>query len=86
MTEERIVNRNPYLFGPGPVRRVSKPGVMTSYGRMPPLQGFTMAAIHGMIFAVGGALGGKGAAVDTVKIDSLGLSLLLVRQHRYRAI
>jgi hypothetical protein len=53
--EERIINRNPYLFGPGPVRRVPK-GFLTSYGRMPPVQGFTMAAVHGMIIALGGAL------------------------------
>ena len=55
--EERIINRNPYLYGPGPVRRVAPAsGFMTSYGRMPPLQGFSMAAIHGMIFAIGGVM------------------------------
>ena len=55
--EERIINRNPYLYGPGPVRRVAPAsGFMTSYGRMPPLQGFSMAAIHGMIFALGGVM------------------------------
>jgi hypothetical protein len=55
--EERIINRNPYLFGPGPVRRVPPAsGFMRSYARMPPVQGFSMAAIHGCIFALAGAL------------------------------
>ena len=54
--EERIINRNPYLFGPGPVRRVPTTGFMSMYGKMPPVQGFSLAAIHGCIFAVGGAL------------------------------
>ena len=53
--EQRIIHRNPYLYGPGPVRRVPT-GFLGSYGRMPAMQGFTMAAIHGMIFALAGSL------------------------------
>lgn len=49
----RIVNKNPYLFGPGPVRRVPK-GIMSYYGRLPPAQGFSMAAIHGTVLALSG--------------------------------
>ena len=58
MTGERIINRNPYLYGPGPVRRVPS-GVLSSYGRMPPLQGFSMAVIHGTIMALAGSFAFK---------------------------
>lgn len=54
MAGERIVNRNPYLYGPGPVRRTPS-GMGSYYGKLPPLQGFSMAAIHGMIFALAGS-------------------------------
>lgn len=54
MTGERIINRNPYLYGPGPVRRVPA-GVLTFYGRMPPMQGFSMAAMHGVALALAGS-------------------------------
>lgn len=54
MTEERLINRNPYLYGPGPVRRVPK-GFLTSYSRMGPLKGFSMAAAHGVVVALIGA-------------------------------
>lgn len=55
MAGERLINRNPYLFGPGPVKRVPK-GAFTSYGRLPPLQGFSMAALHGVALALTGSL------------------------------
>lgn len=58
MTAERLINRNPYLYGPGPMRRVPT-GAFTSYGRMPPVQGFSMAALHGIIFALTGAFAYK---------------------------
>lgn len=51
---DRIINRNPYLYGPGPIRRVPK-GPMSYYGRLPPLKGFSMAAIHGVAFALTGS-------------------------------
>jgi hypothetical protein len=51
---DRIINRNPYLYGPGPVRRTPS-GVVGYYGKLPPLRGFSMAAIHGCIFAFLGA-------------------------------
>mgnify|MGYP003390216125 CR=1 FL=1 len=55
MAGERIINRNPYLYGPGPIRRVPS-GLASYYGRLPPLQGFSMAAAHGVVFALAGAL------------------------------
>jgi hypothetical protein len=58
MVAERSINRNPYLFGPGPVKRVPK-GLFTSYGRMTPLRGFSMAAIHGTGLALAGAFAFK---------------------------
>jgi hypothetical protein len=54
-TSERIINRNPYLFGPGPIKRTPS-GLGSYYGKLPPLQGFSMAAIHGCIFALTGGL------------------------------
>ena len=55
MTGERLINRNPYLYGPGPVRRVPT-GFTSSYANMPPVRGFSMAAIHGAAIALAGAL------------------------------
>ena len=51
---ERIINRNPYLYGPGPVKRTPK-GFMTFYSRMPPVQGFAMAAAHGVVLGLVGS-------------------------------
>ena len=48
----RIINRNMYLFGPGPLKRVQPPGLLTSYSRMEPATGFAWAAIHGVIFSL----------------------------------
>ena len=39
----------------GPIRRVPS-GLASYYGRLPPLQGFSMAAAHGVVFALAGAL------------------------------
>jgi len=58
MPQERIINRNPYLYGPGPIRRVPK-GRMGYYGSLPPVQGFTMAALHGLVIALAGGLSYK---------------------------
>ena len=55
---ERLINRNPYLFGPGPVKRIPT-GTLTSYGRMPPLQGCSMAAMHGIGLALAGSFAFK---------------------------
>lgn len=52
--EQRIINRNPYLYGPGPVLRRPS-GLGSYYGKLPPLQGFSMAAIHGCILAFAGS-------------------------------
>lgn len=51
---ERIINRNPMLFGPGPVKRVPK-GVMSMYSRLPPVQGFALAAGHAVVLGLTGA-------------------------------
>lgn len=45
MAGERIINRNPYLYGPGPVKRVPT-GWLSIYHRLPPVQGFSLAAAH----------------------------------------
>jgi hypothetical protein len=39
---ERIINKNPRLYGPGPVRRTPN----MYYSRMPALRGFAMCATH----------------------------------------
>eukprot|EP00934_Nitzschia_sp_Nitz4_P008615 Nitzschia sp. Nitz4//scaffold46_size129759//111379//111618//NITZ4_003522-RA/size129759-exonerate_protein2genome-gene-0.121-mRNA-1//-1//CDS//3329552658//8605//frame0 len=45
---ERIINYNKRLFGPGPVHRPPPAGIRGYYARMPPLKGFTYAALHGV--------------------------------------
>lgn len=55
---ERIVNRNPYLYGPGPIRRVPS-GMGSYYGKLPPLQGFTMAVVHGTVISLVGGYAWK---------------------------
>lgn len=54
MKEERIINYNRYLYGPGPVKRVPK-GIFSFYARLPPAQGFSLAAAHGMVISLAGA-------------------------------
>lgn len=54
MVADRIINRNPYLYGPGPMRRTPK-GPTSYYGRLPALKGFSMAATHGVLLALAGA-------------------------------
>mmetsp|Transcript_20970 Transcript_20970/g.51517 ORF Transcript_20970/g.51517 Transcript_20970/m.51517 type:complete len:115 (+) Transcript_20970:146-490(+) len=53
---EKIINYNKRLFGPGPLARVPAPGIRGYYARMPPLQGFTMAAVHGVTMGLGVSL------------------------------
>ena len=55
MAGERLINKNPYLYGPGPVRRVPK-GMFSYYGRLPPLQGFSAAALTGAAIAFTGSM------------------------------
>ena len=43
MTQERIINRNPYLYGPGPLARRPK-----GLGARPPLQGLVVCAARGL--------------------------------------
>jgi len=49
----RIINYNKRLFGPGPLARVPAKGISGYYARMPPLQGFVMAAVHGTAIGLG---------------------------------
>ena len=53
MSPARIINYNKRLFGPGPVARLPASGIRGYYARMPPLQGFSMAAVHGTILGFG---------------------------------
>lgn len=54
----RIINKNPYLYGPGPVKRVPS-GAMSMFGKAPPVQGFSMAAGIGIVLALGASFGFK---------------------------
>jgi hypothetical protein len=53
---ERIINRNPYLYGPGPVKRVPSRPFFGHFGRLPPLAGFTQAATFGVVLALSGSM------------------------------
>ena len=45
---ERIVNKDPRLFGPGPVRRVPN----TYYAKMSAVRGFSMCATHAIVLGI----------------------------------
>ena len=49
----RIINRNPVLYGPGPLAR--RP--LTGLGARPPLQGLVICALQGIVFGLVGGLG-----------------------------
>lgn len=55
MAGERIINRNPYLYGPGPFRRTPT-GMGSYYAKLPPVQGFGAAAVHGLVLSLVGGL------------------------------
>ena len=50
---ERLINRNPQLFGPGPVARRPAEG---SIGAMPPLRGLVICASQGIAFGLFGGI------------------------------
>ena len=50
---ERLINRNPQLFGPGPVARRPAEG---SIGAMPPLRGVVICASQGIAFGLFGGI------------------------------
>eukprot|EP00560_Eucampia_antarctica_P007612 CAMPEP_0197827046 /NCGR_PEP_ID=MMETSP1437-20131217/3922_1 /TAXON_ID=49252 ORGANISM="Eucampia antarctica, Strain CCMP1452" /NCGR_SAMPLE_ID=MMETSP1437 /ASSEMBLY_ACC=CAM_ASM_001096 /LENGTH=73 /DNA_ID=CAMNT_0043427755 /DNA_START=75 /DNA_END=296 /DNA_ORIENTATION=+ len=59
----RVVNKNPYLFGPGPVRRMP-----TGLGARPPLQAFKICAFQAMgVALIGGFAYNFIIGNDTVK-------------------
>jgi hypothetical protein len=58
LLSERIVNRNIWLYGPGPVERTPT-GAFSYYANQDPKWGFSIAAIHGMIIGVGASLAFK---------------------------
>ena len=47
---ERLINRNPLLYGPGPVARRPDGGI----GAMPPLRGLVVCASQGLAVALVG--------------------------------
>lgn len=47
---ERLINRNPYLYGPGPVARHA-----TGIGAMDPLKGLVTCAAQGLAVALTGS-------------------------------
>ena len=49
---ERLINRNPLLYGPGPVARRPQGGV----GAMPPLRGLVVCASQGLAVALAGGI------------------------------
>ena len=54
MGEQRLINKNPYLYGPGPIKRVPT-GTFSYFGRVAPLQGFSSAAMVGVAIALTGS-------------------------------
>lgn len=50
---ERLINRNPHLYGPGPLARRPAEG---SIGAMDPLKGLVVCASQGLAVAVAGGL------------------------------
>lgn len=58
MAQERIINRNPYYFGPGPIRRIPT-GPFSYFGRQPPVAGFSAAAAVGVAIALIGSMAFK---------------------------
>lgn len=67
----RVINYNKTLYGPGPVARMPVAGIRGYYARMPPLQGFSMAATHGVLLglAVAGYFKVFMGDPDTKKIE-----------------
>ena len=57
---ERIINKDPRLYGPGPVRRIPN----KYYSAMPPLKGFATCATHAIAIGFAGALFFKFAMAD----------------------
>ena len=55
---DRIINKNPYLYGPGPVKRVPR-GAFSMFGKAPPVQGFSMAAGVGVVLGLATSFGFK---------------------------
>ena len=66
---ERLINYNKRLYGPGPVARVPASGIQGYYARMPPLRGFVMCAVHGVVMgAVIGAYYKYGMAAPETRV------------------
>lgn len=47
---DRPINKNPFLYGPGPLGRRPTTGI----GARPPLQGLVICAAQGLAFAMAG--------------------------------
>mmetsp|Transcript_9817 Transcript_9817/g.12964 ORF Transcript_9817/g.12964 Transcript_9817/m.12964 type:complete len:87 (+) Transcript_9817:93-353(+) len=62
-TAGRIINKNPYLFGPGPVKR--KPSGTTAwFANQDPVTGFSWAASVGVGIAFAGSMAYKVLILD----------------------
>ena len=61
---ERIINRNPQLYGPGPLARR-----MAGIGAKPPLQGLVTVATQGLALAIVGAFAWKWTVGDPMIND-----------------
>jgi hypothetical protein len=72
LSSDRIINYNKRFYGPGPVARIPASGIRGYYARMPPLQGFSMAATHGVLLGlvVAGYYKFFMGDVDTKKIEA----------------
>lgn len=62
-TAGRIINKNPYLYGPGPVKRVPK-GTTSWFANQDPVMGFSWGASVGVIGAIAGAYAFKVFVTD----------------------
>lgn len=51
---DRVVNRNKWLYGPGPLARRPQAG---SIGAMPPLRGLVTCALYGGVVSLVGGIG-----------------------------
>lgn len=60
LQSERLINRNPHLYGPGPVARVPTSGI----GAMDPLKGLVTCAAQGLGVGLAGAFFYKFAIGD----------------------
>jgi len=68
MAGERIINQNPYLYGPGPIKRTpNRAGPLSYYGKLAltnPARSFSICALHGVVVALAGSFAFKWFVAD----------------------